>query len=212
MLKTLFSIFTESHNTFEGQEKDENVIVLLRRHPFYILLQVFFSIILFIAPILGALVFAQFILQNNLLGLFLFLYSLWCLIGWQVLFYSITLYTLDVWIVTNKRIIDSNQIGFFNRITSELHLDKIQDVSVRIEGLIPTFFQFGDLEVQTAGTEEKFKFFQIPNPLEVKNKIMSIFELISSSDFWVPSVSVPDSTGLGVGLSSFDPSGVDMIF
>ncbi len=84
------------------------------------------------------------------------------------------MYALDVWIVTDRRIIDSTQHGFFNRTISELHLSRVQDISTQTKGIIPTFLKFGDLQVQTAGTEEKFKFFQIPNPGKVKDTIMKL--------------------------------------
>lgn len=84
------------------------------------------------------------------------------------------MYMLDVWIVTDRRIIDSTQHGFFNRTVSELHLTRVQDISVHTVGVIPTLLHFGDLQVQTAGTEEKFNFLQIPNPLAVKDAIMAV--------------------------------------
>jgi uncharacterized membrane protein YdbT with pleckstrin-like domain len=83
------------------------------------------------------------------------------------------MYVLDVWIVTDKRIIDSTQHGFFSRSVSELHLSRVQDISVKVDGLFQSLLKFGDLVIQTAGTENKFDFRQIPNPNEVKNQIMS---------------------------------------
>jgi len=44
-------------------------------------------------------------------------------------------------------------------------------MSVDTAGVIPTFLKFGDLQIQTAGTEEKFRFKQIPNPGKVKDEI-----------------------------------------
>lgn len=84
------------------------------------------------------------------------------------------MYLLDIWIVTDHRIIDSEQHGFFKRTVAELSLSKIQDISVEISGLIPTFLDYGNLEIQTAGTENKFMFKQIPHPNEVKDIIMNL--------------------------------------
>ncbi|MDO8575300.1 MAG: PH domain-containing protein [bacterium] len=172
-MKSIFSIFSESHNYFTGKEPDEKVLMLIHRHPFYIIVQFFIFVFLFILPFIVGTVFTGFLSLNGLTGIFIFLYGIWCLVLWQVLFYSITMYVLDMWIVTDKRIIDSTQHGFFNRSVSELHLNRVQDISVEVEGFIQTLLKFGDLEIQTAGTENKFKFHQIPNPNEVKNQIMS---------------------------------------
>lgn len=172
-MKSLFSIFTETANSFQGKEDGENVLLLVRRHPFFISLRISFFVTLFILPVLIGAAFYSYLILYNLLGLVFFAYSLWCMLLWQLMFYSLTMYVLDVWIVTDKRIIDSTQRGFFDRSVSELHFERIQDISVVTSGLFQTFFNFGDLEIQTAGTENKFKFLQIPNPSEVKNQIMS---------------------------------------
>lgn len=172
-MSSLFSIFKDTNNSFEGKESDETVLLLIRRHPFFIIMRLIIFVILLILPIIFSIAFSSFLITNDLIGISLLLYSLWCLILWQIIFYLITMYVLDVWIVTDKRIIDSTQHGFFNRSISELHHTRIQDISVKTDGLIQTFFKFGDLEVQTAGTENKFNFLQIPNPNEVKNQIMS---------------------------------------
>ncbi len=173
-MANFWSIFKESHNSFEGEEDGENVILLLRRHPFVILIRLAFSALLLLVPIAASAVFAESIISHHLISLFLFLAAVWYLLLWQIIFYALTMYTLDVWIVTDRRIIDSKQHGFFNRTISELHLSRVQDVSVNTTGVIQTFLHFGNLQVQTAGTEEKFDFLQIPNPEKVKDQIMRI--------------------------------------
>lgn len=173
-LSHFWSIFNISHNSFEGEEEGEKVALLLRRHPFVILIRLFFAIILLLVPIAALVVFGKIIILRHLVGLTAFLVGAWYLLLWQVIFYALTMYTLDVWIVTDRRIIDSRQRGFFNRTISELHLSRIQDISVNTKGVIPTLLHYGDLNVQTAGTEEKFDFLQIPKPEKVKDEIMRI--------------------------------------
>ena len=79
-----------------------------------------------------------------------------------------------LWIITNKRIINIEQKGLFSREISELELDKIQDVSADIIGIIPTFLGYGDIYIQTAGETEKFIFKNIPDPYGVKDLIMGL--------------------------------------
>lgn len=173
-MKTFLSIFTESSNHFEGEEDGEKVVLLIRRHPFFILLRLFFFFILVLIPIAIISTFSSFIYSHHIFNFFLFASSVWYLFIWSGIFYALTMYTLDVWIVTNHRIIDSTQHGFFDRRVSELHLTRIQDISVQTQGVIQTVLHFGDLQVQTAGAEEKFKFSQIPNPVKVKDEIMRL--------------------------------------
>ncbi len=159
-------------NSFDGQQPDETVIVLLRRHPVVIILPIIFGTAMALVPVALAGVFLPTIIAHGFLPLLLFGLSLVLLAYWQAIFYAMTMYTLDVWIVTDKRIIDSTQHGFFNRKVSELSLNRIQDTTVRTLGILPSMFDFGNIEIETAGAKEEFSFRQVPNPAGVKDKIM----------------------------------------
>jgi len=171
-MKTIFSVFKNSDNSFDEQEDGENVTILLRRHPFVIIIKILAFGVFALLPIILATALYSFLNAQELFGIFIFASSIYYLVLWSLLFYSLTMYTLDVWIVTDKRVIDSTQHGFFNRNISELHLFRIQDITVKIHGVIETILKFGDLHIQTAGAEERFKFLQIPKPVVVKDEIM----------------------------------------
>ncbi|MDO8729099.1 MAG: PH domain-containing protein [bacterium] len=174
MIKELFSIFRDSPNSFEGQEKNEEVILLLRRHPFVILLPIALFSLACIVPIVIGIVFGSYLSAHGLLSLYLFVTNVWFLIIWLAAFYSLTMYTLNTITITDHRIINSDQHGFFNRQISELHGHRIQDVSTHTNGLIETVLKYGDITVQTAGTEKQFVFHQIPRPDKVKDAIMQM--------------------------------------
>ncbi len=78
------------------------------------------------------------------------LYILWILTLWIIFFVEWTRYYLDVWYITEKRIIDIEQKGFFDREVSSIRFDKIQDITVEVRGIIATFLNYGNVEVQTA--------------------------------------------------------------
>ena len=165
-------VFTETHNTFEGQRPYEQTIVLLHRHWFILIRKIAGYLVIAIMPLviylflisLSAFVYFQSLFFVLVVGFYL----LW----WYSLFYAITMYLLDTWIITNHRVIDSEQHGFFNRTVAELSLAKIQDVSTKVNGSLATWLKFGELDIQTAGAKEKFSFKQIPNPLAVKDQLM----------------------------------------
>jgi uncharacterized membrane protein YdbT with pleckstrin-like domain len=172
MIESLLAIFKESANSFQSQEEGEKVILLLRRFPFSALAKVTFTGASIFVPLILGISFNNFLYQNKLIELFWMATSLWALIAWLIAFYILTMYTLDVWILTDRRIIDATQQGLFNRTISELHLSRVQDASVHIIGLLPTVFGYGDLLIQTAGAEEHFKFYEIAHPELVKDAIM----------------------------------------
>lgn len=92
---------------------------------------------------------------------------------WLFFFFSIVDYMLDLWFITDKRIIDIQQEGFFSRKVSEQYLDRVQDVSSEVSGIMPTIFRYGDVKVQTAGEHPQFVFEDVPNPEEIRRLIMS---------------------------------------
>ena len=174
MVKTLLSIFRDSSNSFEGQKDGEKVILLLRRHPFTILVRIGFFSLACLAPIVIGIIFLPYLMAHGLLNLFFFASSVWFLGFWLAIFYSLTIYTLNTVIITNDRIIDSDQHGLFNREISELHSHRIQDISTHVNGVIETFLGFGDVMVQTAASEKQFIFHKIPRPEKVKDAIMQV--------------------------------------
>lgn len=170
-MAALFTFVNQSQNSFDGQHDNEQVILLLRRHPFVIAIRLVGIVLLALAPLFCAVVFGYYLMDNDLVTPALFLLSIWYLLLWQIAWYALAMYALDVWIVTNQRIIDSTQHGYFNRTISEIDLRRIQDISVTTTGFIPTLLHFGNLEVQSAGAENKFMFKEIPNPEIVKDVI-----------------------------------------
>lgn len=167
-----FSFLTRSFYTFEGKKPYERVIVLLHRHWFVLAVKIVLFGFLLILPFVLYRLTDQYLARVGGGNAFWFLVAIYLCGWWYGLFREITMYLLDVWIVTDHRVIDSEQHGFFSRTVSELTLAKIQDISVSVKGGMPTLLDFGDLEIQTAGAENKFLFQQIPNPYRVKDVIM----------------------------------------
>ena len=104
----------------------------------------------------------------------MFLENSFALITWITFFLIWIDYYFDVWIITTKRIVNINQQGLFTRTVSELELDKIQDITTDVRGVIPTFLNFGDLQIQTAAEQERFLFAKVPNPYLLKDTIMNL--------------------------------------
>lgn len=164
---------------FPGQREGEIIILFLRRHWFIFFMRLLF-IIIAIAVLIG--VYYFFTLFNSnfqesaYYNLFLLGESLSTLFIWNYFFILWLDYYLDAWIVTNERIINIEQRGFFVRKISELKITKIQDITSEIIGVIPSLLNYGNIYVQTAGEKEHFTFHKIPDPNFVKNKIVQLQE------------------------------------
>ncbi len=88
---------------------------------------------------------------------------------------------LDIWVVTNERIVDVDQNGVFGRSVSELQLSKVQDVKTEQKGVFATVFGYGTIRVQSAGEKENFVFDGLPRPNEVARQIV---ELVQADQRW----------------------------
>lgn len=167
----MFELFLFSNKTFEGKLPEEQVLFLRRQHKIFfylpILLFVFLAlIVIFLVSFLNEEVYQKF---SNLI---LFLELVYFSILWLMLFLDLMVYSLTTLIITNKRIIKIEEKGLFNYERSELELDKIQDVNINVSGILGNFLNFGDILIQTAGAENKFKFSNLPSPLKIKTIIL----------------------------------------
>jgi uncharacterized membrane protein YdbT with pleckstrin-like domain len=82
-------------------------------------------------------------------------------------------YYLNVWCVTNKRIVNVHQIGLFRRKIGSFRLERMQDVNVEINGVLATLLDYGTIHVQTASADmEEFKASFLPRPQEIKSVIL----------------------------------------
>lgn len=127
---------------FDGQHDDEQVLFVFRRHPvvmrrgYYLLL---IPVILGCVPVLfwpDAIVTLYILFAGLAVGLLLFFYH-W--IGWY----------FSVFIVTDQRLRQITQTGFFNRSVIDIGISKIQNVSYRVPGFSASIFGYGNIVVQT---------------------------------------------------------------
>ncbi|MCD6550356.1 PH domain-containing protein [bacterium] len=88
------------------------------------------------------------------------------------------IYSLNTVIITNKRIIENQQLGLFKHVIKEIELKNIQDISIEILGVFAQFLNYGNIEIQSAGAIAKFNFTRLPNPQKIKNIIVKARQAI----------------------------------
>ena len=127
---------------FEGQRPGEELLFVFRRHIIAMRKGFYLLLIPFALSALPVLIW-----QDNLallwspltglsLGLILFSYH------WMMWYFT-------VYIVTNQRIRQVTQKGFFGKDVVELRLSKIQNISYNIPGFSGEVFGFGTIVIQT---------------------------------------------------------------
>ncbi len=116
----------------------------------------------------------DFSVPGNGAALSLFVYTIWILILWILFFIEWTKYYLDVWYVTEKRIIAVDQRRIFSREVSNLRFDKIQDITIEVHGFLQTMLKFGNIQVQTASENSTdFYLASVRHPEHVRKVIFS---------------------------------------
>ena len=162
------------------RKPNEEVVVQLWPHPFIFLKIFVIFAVLFIIPLPAYYVVtgsAPWILES---GIFLHIASV-VNFSYYLIVLSLALSIwmdtyLDVWTITNRRIISREQRGLFNRVVSEFELYRVQDVTVEQKGIVATMLNFGDLYVQTAGKEERFIFKNVGEPVRISRLIQKLDE------------------------------------
>lgn len=162
-------------------DPDEHIIMEVRKHwiVFFghsigLLFSAFLPFILLTALSKLAPQLMNVQIEGNIYALAVFVYTIWLLFLWILFFVDWTKYYLDVWYVTEKRIIAIDQRNIFDRGISNLRFDRIQDVTINVKGFLPTLLRFGDIRVQTAGEDNlDFSMTVVRHPENVRKVIFS---------------------------------------
>jgi hypothetical protein len=165
-------------------ESDEQVLSVVRKHWFVICIE-FLSIgflallpliTLWVIPFIPDTASAQ-ISWDEIVPILFFIYFGWLLFATMAAAMAWTHYYLDLWIITDRRIIVIDQVHFFNRRSSSFRLERLQDVRVSVRGIIATFLNFGTVRAQTASAAESyFKTKGLPDPRGLQATIQSAMD------------------------------------
>src|SRR3989344_1338114 len=159
---------------FETQAADEEIILLLRAHVITNVPWIILVIILFlIPPLLTATnIFDPVLDPLNISNTSAKALTLaWYFLAFAIALQSILSWYFNVYILTNKRIVDIDFQQLLYRKISSTELSNVQDITYTKGGIAQSIFDYGDLHVQTAGTLPQFEFLRVPNPSWVQTEI-----------------------------------------
>jgi uncharacterized membrane protein YdbT with pleckstrin-like domain len=159
-------------------EPGETILALVRKHWFILFSHIMGVVVMAVLPLFGYIAltflepFTPFIAKVPT-PLLTALYSAWLIMMWMSLFGIWTNYYLDVWTVTDKRLITVDQHGLFNRHTGSFRLERLQDINVDVHGILATLLKFGNLQAETASEDRNFVARGIPDPQSLKSLILA---------------------------------------
>lgn len=146
-------------------EEHEVVVEAVRQHPITMAGPLFFNGFIILADFF----FLTWLFARGMWGIAVFFFVL----IWPLFFILRTylIWSKNVFIITNKRVIDIDQHGLFHKVVSECNYEKIQDVSFAIKGILATLFKFGKIEIQTAGSQTNLEIRYVKNPARIQELI-----------------------------------------
>ncbi len=83
---------------------------------------------------------------------------------------------LDLFVITNNRIVWVEQISFLNRIVSECNLWQVQEVNSQSKWFLANILNFWLITIQTAWNTSNFEMDRAPNPMQSSRKILNIVD------------------------------------
>jgi hypothetical protein len=160
---------------FPEREEDEKIYLTIRSHWLVNIKWVSIAILMVIVPIFFNFLdfFSSMPLKYRIIStifwyILTFIYSFEHFISWY----------FDVFIITDRRLVDIRFNNLLNKHFAEVDFARIQDVSSSIKGILATFFNFGDVLVQTASEINQMTLRKVPKP----EKIIKLLQEIRSDN------------------------------
>ncbi|MEK7616572.1 MAG: hypothetical protein AAB414_00765 [Patescibacteria group bacterium] len=159
---------------FEGQDADEKILLLLRAHPITNLNWVIPAIVLLFTPFFIPAVFS--FLNLNIASIppsfgIVFLIINFLLIM-TVTFEGFLHWYFNVYIVTDKNIVDCDFHSILFKNIDVAPLRNIEDTSSSMGGILNSLFHYGNVFIQTAGASRNIDFHSVPRPHHVADFIL----------------------------------------
>lgn len=172
---------------FPGQQTNEKVELITRPHWLTLMPRLLVWLFFAILPT----VFDLFVVQNqpslqqapalDIINLFKSVYLMALVMA---LFGIWILYYLNYQIITNERVVDMTQKNLLYHTISEVNLNRIQDVTAEIHGFLGTFFDFGNVYIQTAAERERFVFDSVSNPHRIAKLVLDLYEKLPAEQIF----------------------------
>ncbi|OGC45395.1 hypothetical protein A2V49_02340 [candidate division WWE3 bacterium RBG_19FT_COMBO_34_6] len=160
------------HIRFQGEDNDEEVLYIFRKATITNMGWVFSTIILFLMPIMFGvflqnlhIAYPQVISKSLIFEINMF----WYIFSFGYGFERFLNWYFNVYIITNKRVVDMDFSHLLHRNISEAPLRNIEDVTYTVSGSLQTLFNFGSIKIQTAAEQRELEFEYISNPAKVQD-------------------------------------------
>lgn len=174
MLRNLVKSFVKKPQQmyFVGEDSDEKILYVLRKAFITNIWWVFGGTTLLVAPVLINI----FIITVNwefhdiiTPGFVFIINSFWYLFSLGYIFERFLSWYFNVYIITNKRIVDMDYNHLLNRNISEAPLRNVEDITHTVKGFLGTVFNYGTVSIQTAAERRELEFEDVVTPAKIQD-------------------------------------------
>jgi hypothetical protein len=165
----------DAPSEFPGQLPGERLIVLTHKHWLYYVRTIWASVIGYLAAAAAVLVLiAQAPSRADFLTWW-FVVPVVLIAGASFWVWAMHQEWLnDIYIVSDRRVIALKKIYRIFEQRREIELQKMQDVTSSVDGVLQAIFQFGTVTVATAGASGGLRLDGVPKPERFKEAIFSV--------------------------------------
>lgn len=150
---------------FDDQFDDEELLFVFRKHPIVMRKGLIIASVILLLGTVPSLIKPDFTYLFGGLAAGLILAALAFMPFWVSWYYS-------VYIVTDQRLLQVTQKGFWNRSVIDIGLPQIQMVNYEVDGLQETLLKFGTIMMQTFVGD--LVIHDVHNPEHIQKKLMGI--------------------------------------
>lgn len=79
-------------------------------------------------------------------------------------------------LITNENVIEVRQLSLFSHKVSHLNMINVEDVTVIKRGILQSLFNYGMLQIETAGEKANFSFPNTPDPDKYRRMVINAHE------------------------------------
>lgn len=153
----------------ENMRNWEKILMVVKRHWIvFVMLWIYFFLAIITSIILYAIL--NFNALTHMLNIvFWLIFSLFLYIEWLN-------HELDMYVVSNNRIIWIEQISFLNRAVSECNLWQVQEVNSKTSGLFANLLNYWTLSIQTAWNKTTLQMDFCPDSMQEARKILNVVD------------------------------------
>jgi len=153
----------------ENMRPWEEIVMVVKRHWIvFVIIWIYFA--LAVLTTIGIYSFAWFNPFSHMINVFFWMiFSLFLYIEWLN-------HELDMYVVSNNRIIWIEQISFLNRAVSECNLWQVQEVNSKTSGLLANIFNYWTLSIQTAWNKTTLQMDFCPESMQAARKVLNIVD------------------------------------